>query len=89
MTAENLKESLKQLHANMENTGQVDPELKELLQVLDTDIQLLLAKEARNAEDANGLADRAQAISAKFAAEHPHVEPVLRDLGNILSSMGI
>jgi hypothetical protein len=89
MTADNLKESLKQLHANLETTGQVDPELKQLLQMLDSDIQLLLAKEARSTEDANGLADRAQAISAKFAAEHPHVEPALRDLGNILSSMGI
>ena len=89
MTAENLKESLKQLHANLEATGRVDPELKQLLQVLDKDIQQLLGKEAQDATDASGLADRAQAISAKFAAEHPHVEPVLRDLGNILSSMGI
>ena len=89
MTADKLKESLKQLHANLETTGQVDPELKELLQVLEGDIQSLLRKETRDASDAAGLADRAQAISAKFAAEHPHVEPVLRDLGNILASMGI
>jgi hypothetical protein len=89
MTADNLKESLKQLHANLESTGRIDPELKQLLQVLDRDIQQLLSKDAQDATDASGLADRAQAISAKFAAEHPHVEPVLRDLGNILSSMGI
>ncbi len=89
MTADNLKESLKQLHANLESAGQVDPELKQLLQVLENDIQQLLRKEGQGAADASGLADRAQAISAKFAAEHPHVEPVLRDLGNILSSMGI
>ncbi len=89
MSADNLKESLKQLHANLETAGPVDPELKQLLQVLESDIQQLLCKEGEDTSEASGLADRAQAISAKFAAEHPHVEPVLRDLGNILSSMGI
>ena len=89
MTADNLKESLKQLHANLETAGSVDPELKQLLQLLERDIQQLLSREAQGAADVSGLADRAQAISAQFAAEHPHVEPVLRDLGNILASMGI
>lgn len=36
-----------------------------------------------------GLAERTQALSAKFAVEHPKLEPALRELGNILSSMGI
>jgi ABC-type transporter Mla subunit MlaD len=36
-----------------------------------------------------GLAERTQELSAKFAAEHPKLEPALRELGNILSSMGI
>jgi hypothetical protein len=36
-----------------------------------------------------GLAERTQQISAKFAAKHPKLEPALRELGNILSSMGI
>ncbi|MEO8408217.1 MAG: DUF4404 family protein [Oxalobacteraceae bacterium] len=33
--------------------------------------------------------ERSQAISAKFAAEHPQLEPVLRELGQILNRMGI
>lgn len=36
-----------------------------------------------------GLAERTQELSARFAAEHPKLEPALRELGNILSSMGI
>jgi hypothetical protein len=89
MTAETLKESLKQLHASLETTGEIDPELRELLQVLDGDIQALLIKEEQASSDAIDLAEQAQAISAKFAAEHPRIEPALRDLGNILASMGI
>ncbi len=89
MNADTLKESLKQLHANLESTGEVDPELRDLLQVLDGDIQALLNKEEQDASEAIDLAEQAQAISAKFAAQHPRIEPVLRDLGNILASMGI
>jgi hypothetical protein len=36
-----------------------------------------------------GLAERTQEISAKFAAQHPTLEPALRELGRILSNMGI
>jgi hypothetical protein len=41
--------------------------------------------------DANtyGLASRSQEITARFAARHPTLEPALRQLGNILSNMGI
>ncbi len=89
MHTENLKESLKELHANLETTGEMDGELKELLLVLDKDIRQLLDKQERAQEDALGLADRAQSISARFAAEHPAVETALRELGVMLSNMGI
>lgn len=36
-----------------------------------------------------GLAERSQEITAKFAAEHPRLEPALRELGRLLSNMGI
>ena len=36
-----------------------------------------------------GLAERTQEITAKFAAEHPRLEPALRELGRLLSNMGI
>ena len=90
MNIVNLKETLKQLHASLEATGNVDDELKQLLQVLDSDIRQLLDKEeTQEPADSEGLADRAQFISAKFAAEHPQLEPVLRELGAILARMGI
>ncbi|CAN5287936.1 hypothetical protein BH11PSE11_BH11PSE11_08070 [soil metagenome] len=89
MAAESLKESLKKLHANLDSAGELDPELKEMLEMLDADIQTLLMKDEQTSSEAGDLADQAQAISAKFAAEHPRIEPVLRELGNILASMGI
>jgi Domain of unknown function (DUF4404) len=93
-----LKETLKQLHANLETTGEVDAELKELLRVLDNDIQQLLKHDEEtapkeemsgDASPASELSERAQSLSAKFAAQHPHLEPVLREFMDSLSRMGI
>ena len=87
----NLKASLKNLRANLATTGPVDEELQELLQQLDGDIKQLLEKRNEAGADTTtyGLAERTQEISAKFAAQHPQLEPALRELGNILASMGI
>ncbi|MQA38140.1 DUF4404 family protein [Rugamonas aquatica] len=89
----NLKASLSSLRSNLASAGPIDDELQDLLTQLDGDIKQLL--ERRAAETAPGesttygLAERTQEISAKFAAQHPQLEPALRELGNILSSMGI
>jgi hypothetical protein len=97
-TATNLKAHLKNLHSELERTGEVDEELHTLLHQLDGDIRALLEKRieqgaapATGEADSTtyGFAERSQEITAKFAAQHPHLEPALRELGNILSSMGI
>ncbi|HAT30481.1 MAG TPA: DUF4404 domain-containing protein [Janthinobacterium sp.] len=89
----NLKASLQNLHAQLEAGGPVDEELQGLLKQLDGDIKKLLEPEPRAHDDEGsstyGLAERTQEISAKFAVQHPQLEPALRELGNILSSMGI
>jgi hypothetical protein len=84
-----LKEKLKELHSALESAESPDVELTQLLRVLDTDIQSLLAKQASGAGDAAGLADRAQAISARFAAQHPRIAPILRELNDMLARIGI
>jgi ABC-type transporter Mla subunit MlaD len=89
--ASELKAHLKSLHQNLAETGEVDEELQELLRQLDDDIKLLLEKRADEEADSTtyGLAERTQEITARFAAQHPRLEPALRELGNILASMGI
>ncbi len=89
----NLKASLKTLHAKLADAGPVDEELQELLKQLNGDITQLLERGSAPADagatTTYGLAERTQEISARFAAQHPTLEPALRELGNILSSMGI
>jgi ABC-type transporter Mla subunit MlaD len=85
-----LKAHLKTLHRHLEETGEVDDELEMLLRQLDGDIKQVLDRKYDDA-DANtyGLASRTQELTARFAIRHPHLEPALRELGNILASMGI
>lgn len=88
----NLKTSLKSLHANLANAGPVDEELLDLLKQLDGDIKTLLERGAEpepGESSTYGLAERSQELSAKFAVKHPTLESGLRELGTILSNMGI
>ena len=104
MTTDNLKQTLIELHAALEKSGPLDPELVHLLKVLDNDIQVTLVRHSDTAQgattattatsgsnvaDDTGLTSRAQALSAKFAAQHPHLEPVLRELTDTLQRIGI
>ena len=87
----NLKASLKSLHNRLADAGQVDEELLALLKQLDGDIKALLERgvDQPGVSSTYGLAERTQELSARFAARHPTLEPALRELGNILASMGI
>ena len=89
MSSEQLKASLKTLHENLNGTDQVDAELSELLALLSSDIHQLLSKERTEEDSLSHLGDRTVALSAKFAAQNPHLESGLRELGEILARMGI
>lgn len=90
MKSEHLKQLLTQLHEELVRTEQVDEELKSLLQNLNQDIHEVLSKE-KAADDPvfAALSERSQALSAKFAAQHPKLEPALRELGDMLDKMGV
>lgn len=89
MDIRKLKDTLKAVRTDLESTANVDAELKELLYGLDHDIHQLLEKEPGNAPGANGLLERTQAISARLAIQHPHIEPALREVADMLGKMGI
>ena len=87
----NLKAHLKALHRQLQETDNVDPELETLLRQLDGDIDRALARQAESELDLNtyGLSSRTQELAARFNANHPTVSAGLRQLGNMLSNMGI
>ncbi len=86
-----LKAHLKALHRQLQETQDVDPELETLLRQLDGDIDRALARHAESELDVNtyGLSSRTQELAARFNANHPTMSAGLRQLGNMLSNMGI
>lgn len=90
MKKENLKNLLKQLREGLQETEQVDGELKTMLQALNEDIeQVLTSDDTPDDPIFSALSERSQALSARFAAKHPKLEPVLRELGGMLENMGV
>jgi hypothetical protein len=95
MSTDALKEKLKELHSAIADAGtepdpRADTELQQLLHQLDGDIRSLLHRPAEKEQGGqSGLASRARSISARFSAEHPTLAPVLRELTDMLSNMGI
>jgi ElaB/YqjD/DUF883 family membrane-anchored ribosome-binding protein len=94
MSIDNIKTSLEKLRSTLENNSMVDSELKGLLQSLDNDIQELLdssgtAAAAPASDLRSALVERAQGISARLAVNHPHLQPVLRQIADTLTDMGI
>ena len=82
-----LKQSLNRLHDELEQTEELDPELAALVEKLDTDIHRLIHDRAD--EVPHSFADRVDAMAAEFAARHPRLEPILREIGETLARMGI
>ena len=100
MASDQLKQTLLSLHASLVSGEPLDPELQSLLRLLDADIHARLMQEnqaggadslasAAPTPTPTGLGNRAQEISARFAAAHPHLEPVLRELTDTLQRIGI
>ena len=88
MEKENLKLMLKQLHDGLLETDGLDAELRSLLEELGHDISHVLANQDTPDDPVfSALSDRSLALSARFAARHPKLEPALRELGSMLEKI--
>jgi len=84
-----LKEAIRKLHETLRTADHVDPELQGLLQTLDDDIHAALHIERPDGSPDSELEERARSLAARFASQHPTLEPILRDVADMLGKMGI
>lgn len=90
MTTEQMKETLRRLHAELESGASPDPELRALLQTLEQDIHALLEPPADvPPADAAGVTDSIESAAVRFEVDHPSLAPALRQVGEALSRMGM
>ena len=90
MTTEEIKNSLRQLHAEFAKGHAVDLEISSLLMVLEKDIHSLLDQPSPVAAQGQpAMADRLDAAALQLEVGHPKLAPVLRQVGEALSRIGI
>lgn len=90
MTTEQMKETLRQLHAELESGATPDPELRALLETLERDIHGVLDQPAdAPPADAAGVTDSIESAAVRFEVDHPTLAPALRQVGEALSRMGM
>lgn len=85
-----LKETLDQIQTHMSSADQVDPDLKKEYKELNDNIRKMMAVKNENAAGDLAIMDGdARRIAAKFEVTHPHVGGLIRQLADILQSMGV
>jgi hypothetical protein len=89
MPGSDIKQTLARLHAELENTSDVDEDLKTLLRDVDADIHSLLKDDTHRPDDVHGITERLEEMAAGFAAQHPHTERFFREVIEALGRMGI
>jgi hypothetical protein len=85
MSAERVRELLKQLRAELDSTS-VDTETLASMRELDRDIHRAL--DARSGP-ADALSERAKAIEVEFAVKHRVAERILREIVETLAKIGV
>lgn len=86
MSQERIKALLQQLQQELANTTAVDPETLAQVKQLDSDIDQWIEE----AEDVNSpIMEDAIALEARFAANHPAAERLIREVIDTLARIGI
>ncbi len=80
MGKERLKALLAELHDELHQVGEIDAETRKVLAELNADIEEVASV---------GAAERARELESRFAAEHPVLERIAREMADLLSKMGI
>ena len=88
MEREQLKQTLKSLHQELESQDAVDSELTELLGALDQDIHHLISQAPEYPQTASTI-EAAESLAARFAANHPRAEAIMQEIVALLGRMGV
>lgn len=82
VSSERIRDLLTELNKELQATGDIDAETRELLSKLNDDLDEI----AGSGASAGG---RAKELESRFAATHPVAERITREIADILTKMGI
>lgn len=84
-----LRERLATLHAELGKTDSVDPESRDLLVALLSDITRVLQGSKRDQTEQESLTERLEEVAVQFEAEHPALGTSVRRVMDALAKAGI
>lgn len=84
-----LKTLLERLRREMNQSGELDPESRDLLRSLDGEIHALLDRSQTGKQEELPLMDSLEASIRHFEVSHPTLSTVLSEIMAVLSSAGI
>lgn len=84
-----LREQLVSLHRELEDSDELDDELRGLLGQVDRDIHRLLQTETDDEAEQTDLSGQVREAATNFQAEHPRTYRVLREIADTLAKLGI
>lgn len=82
----NIRAILAQLYKELQRAEDVDIEAREILQNLHRDVEQL---EDSDSTEIESMVDRVKALESRFAANHPVLEQMARELSDAIAKMGI
>ena len=89
MEQHELLSTLKAVHAQLAQSGEIDPETQLLLQTVTDDIQNALAAKSGTEAADDTLAERIRTSLIEFEVRHPTLGGLLERMTDGLSSIGI
>ncbi len=81
--------TLKTLHAQLTEAGDIDPETDQLLQTVTADIQRALDNDRTKSNPDDSLSERLRTTLIEFEVRHPNVSGLLDRITSGLASIGI
>ncbi len=84
-----LRETLEQLHKQLENTESVDEESRQLLHHLMKDVQDMMEREGDDSFDNHTIVDHLRLSIEKFEVTHPTLTLTMGHLLDILCQTGV
>lgn len=85
-----LNDKLDQIDKHISSVDQLDPALKQEYNELNDNIRkMMVVKNENAASNLAALDSDARSIAARFEVKHPHAGGLIRQLADILQSMGV
>jgi len=89
MKDEDLRSELKQLHDQLTTSLHKEPEEKDVLSHIMTDLVLVAQGEELDGVDSESLKEQLEEKATNFESRHPKAAGVLREVMDVLARLGI